>query len=124
MKRIMWVALAAAAAAMAAEGHAQDPVAAARSGGSVGERFDGYLGIIGSPSDSVRRQVSAINIKRRSIYSGFAARKGVSPEEVGLTAACTTLSRVAVGELYFTQDRGWQRREAGQAAPVPAYCTQ
>lgn len=120
--RIAWVALAAAAASVAASGQAPDPVGAARAAGTVGERFDGYLGIIGSPGDSVRRQVSAINIKRRSIYSTFAARKGVSPEEVGLTAACTTLSRVSVGELYFTQQGGWQRREAGQPAPVPAYC--
>lgn len=124
MTRIMWVAVAAAAVSAAGAGLAQDTVAAARSSGTVGERFDGYLGIIGSPSDGVRRQVAAINIKRRSIYSGFAARKGVSPEDVGLTAACTTLSRVAVGEYYFTQGSGWQRREMGQAAPVPAYCTQ
>ncbi|WP_051504399.1 YdbL family protein [Sphingomonas jaspsi] len=124
MTRIIWVALAATAAATAVSGHAQDPVAAARSGGTVGERFDGYLGIVGDPGDSVRRQVAAINIKRRSLYSSLAARKGVSPQEVGLTAACTTLSRVAIGELYFTQSGGWRRRDAGQAAPVPAYCTQ
>lgn len=120
----MWVALAATAAAIAVSGHAQDLAAAARSGGTVGERFDGYLGIVGDPGDAVRRQVTAINIKRRSLYSSLAARKGVSPQEVGLTAACTTLSRVAVGELYFTQAGGWQRREAGKAAPVPPYCNQ
>lgn len=101
---------------------AQDMVAPARNAGQVGERFDGFLGFVGSPSDALRRQVGAINIKRRSLYAGLAARKGVSPEEVGLTAACTTLARVAVGEVYFTADGGWQRRAPGQAAPIPAYC--
>lgn len=91
---------------------------------AVGERYDGYLGYIGTPSEAVRRQVSAINIKRRSLYSGLAAKKGVSPEEIGMTAGCTTLSRVAIGGLYFTQDGGWQRRQQGQAAPAPAYCGQ
>jgi len=91
---------------------------------AVGERYDGYLGYIGTPSEAVRRQVSAINIKRRSLYSDLAAKKGVSPEEIGMTAGCTTLSRVAVGGLYFMPEGGWQRRQQGQAAPAPAYCGQ
>lgn len=101
---------------------AQGVVGAALANGEVGERFDGYLGIVGSPSEALKRQVNSINITRRSLYAGLAARKGASPEEVGLTAACTTLARVAVGQVYFTQEKGWQRRVAGQAAPVPAYC--
>lgn len=91
-------------------------------GGQAGERFDGYLGVLPTAPAQVRRQVAAINLKRRSLYSNLAASKGVSPQEVGLTAACTTLARVAVGELYFTNEGGWQRRAAGQAAPRPAYC--
>lgn len=116
------VILAAALLSFAAPSSAQDMVASARSSGQVGERFDGFLGFVGNPSDALRRQVNSINIKRRSLYAGFAARKSVSPEEVGLTAACTTMARVEVGEVYFTQDRGWQRRQAGQSAPVPSYC--
>jgi uncharacterized protein YdbL (DUF1318 family) len=91
-------------------------------GGQAGERFDGYLGVLPTASAAVRRQVAAINLKRRLLYSNLAASKGVSPQEVGLTAACTTLARVGVGELYFTSAGGWQRRAAGQAAPRPAYC--
>lgn len=112
----------AAAFAIAAPLAAQGLVPAARAAGEVGERFDGYLGFIGNPSDALRRDVGAINIKRRSLYTALAARKGVSPEEVGLTAACTTMARVAIGELYFTQQGGWKRRDAGQSAPVPSYC--
>ncbi len=91
-------------------------------GGQAGEREDGYLGVLPTAPPAVRRQVAAINLKRRSLYSNLAASKGVSPQEVGLTAACTTLARVAVGDLYFTNATGWQRRSAGQAAPRPAYC--
>ncbi len=98
------------------------PAAGQVPGGLTGEREDGYLGALPTASADVRRRVAAINLKRRSLYSNLAARKGVSPQEVGLTAACTTLARVGVGELYFTSAGGWQRRSAGQAAPRPAYC--
>ncbi|QDP18928.1 DUF1318 domain-containing protein [Sphingomonas xanthus] len=96
-------------------------IASARAAGQVGERHDGYLGLAGPVSETVRRQVAAVNIKRRSLYAGLAARKGVSAEEVGITAACTLLGRVAVGEAYLA-GRAWQRRLSGQPAPVPTYC--
>lgn len=97
-------------------------IAQARAAGSVGERYDGYLGIVGSVPESVRRQVGAVNIKRRSLYAGLAARKGVTAEEVGLTAACSLQRRVAVGEVYFAAQGGWRRRAAGQGIALPAYC--
>lgn len=117
--RALWMA---AVCLFAAPLAAQGLVGSALANGQVGERFDGYLGIVGAPSEALKRQVNSINITRRSLYAGLAVRKGVTPEEVGLTAACTTLARVAVGQAYFTQEKGWQRRAAGQAAPVPAYC--
>jgi uncharacterized protein YdbL (DUF1318 family) len=103
---------------------AQDPAAiiAARRSGQIGERYDGYLGFVTTyPSDALRRDVSAINIRRRALYSDLAARKGVSPEEVGITAACTLLRRVAVDEYYLPGQGGWRRVVRGQS-PLPGYC--
>lgn len=103
---------------------AQGPAAivSARQAGLIGERFDGYLGIVNprAPAE-VRRQVGAINIRRRSLYSNLAARKGVSPEEVGITAACSLLRRIGVGEYYLLNQGGWRRVAPGQS-PVPSYC--
>ena len=96
-------------------------VSAARAGGVVGERFDGYLGIAGPVSGIVRSQVATINIQRRSLYSRLAARKGVSPQDVGVTAGCQLLARVAVGEAYLWTDGRWRRRVPGRSA-VPDYC--
>jgi len=102
---------------------AQTPaVNAARSAGSVGERYDGYLGVAGVVSAGVRSQVATINIQRRSLYSKLAASKGVSPSDVGVTAGCQLLARVAVGESYMWADGRWRRRGAGQAVPIPDYC--
>jgi uncharacterized protein len=97
-------------------------VVQARGAGQIGERFDGYLGFVTNPSESLRRQVNAINIRRRALYAGLARRKGASTEEVGITASCTLFARIPVGGYYLTSDRGWLRRGAGQAAPRPAYC--
>ena len=104
---------------------AQDSAAivAARRAGQVGERYDGYLGLVtATASAELRRQVGAVNIRRRALYSDLAARRGVTREEVGITAACSLLRRVAVGEYYLSGQGGWRRLAAGQSA-VPSYCT-
>jgi uncharacterized protein YdbL (DUF1318 family) len=103
---------------------AQDPatINAARRAGQVGERFDGYLGLVTTNvSAELRRQVGAVNIRRRALYSNLAARKGVTPEEVGVTAACSLLRRVSTGEYYLVGQGGWRRLAAGQSA-APTYC--
>ena len=97
-------------------------VVQARSDGVIGERYDGYLGIVGVASPVLRRQVAAINIRRRSLYSSLGVRRGATPEEVGITAACTLLGRIGVGEYYLFGTGPWQRRRPGQAAPRPEYC--
>ena len=110
--------------AVPAPATAQDSAAivAARRAGQVGERFDGYLGISSANvSADLRRHVSAVNIRRRALYSNLAARKGVTPEEVGITAACSLLGRVNVGEYYLLNQGGWRRLAPGQSA-VPTYC--
>jgi uncharacterized protein YdbL (DUF1318 family) len=102
---------------------AQTPaIEAARAAGIIGERYDGYLGVASVASGAVRSQVATINIQRRSLYSNLAARKGVSPQDVGVTAGCQLLARVAVGQAYMLADGVWRRRAAGQAPPVPDYC--
>jgi uncharacterized protein YdbL (DUF1318 family) len=102
---------------------AQTPaVDAARAAGSAGERYDGYIGVNGTVSAVARSQIARINIQRRSLYSNLAASKGASPQDVGITAGCQLLARVAPGEAYMLADGVWRRRTAGQGAPVPDYC--
>ena len=109
---------------LATMGNAQESasIVQARGAGVIGERFDGYLGFVTTPSEALRRQVNSINIRRRALYANLARQKGVTTEEVGITATCTLFMRIPVGGYYLTSDRGWLRRGAGQAAPRPAYC--
>jgi uncharacterized protein YdbL (DUF1318 family) len=87
----------------------------------VGERYDGYVGVAAPVSAAVRNQVATINIQRRALYSRLAASKGVSPQDVGVTAGCQLLGRIGVGESYMWADGAWRRRGAGQSA-LPDYC--
>ena len=107
---------------LSAQAQESSAIVAARAAGLVGERYDGYLGLSSANiSGELRRQVGAVNIRRRALYSDLAARKGVSPEEVGITAACSLLRRVRVGEAYLLSQGGWRRLGPGQSA-VPGYC--
>jgi uncharacterized protein len=115
--------LAAIAFAVAGGASAQSPlVEQARAQGVAGERFDGYMGLAAPGSAALRNAVAAVNITRRSLYSDLAAKKGASPQEVGLTAGCQLLARVAVGQAYMLSDGKWRRRAAGEGSVAPAYC--
>ena len=121
------LAAAAAASAMvlaAGQGAAQPAsnLVEALKAGIVGQRFDGYLGFAATPTEALRREVNAVNIRRRSLYTGLAERRSVSVQVAGVAAGCTLLSRVAVGETYMLQDGVWRRRAAGQPAPDPGHC--
>jgi hypothetical protein len=105
----------------AAAGAQTSAINTARATGTVGERFDGYLGIAAPVSSALRSQVATINIQRRALYSRLAASKGASPQDVGITAGCQLLARAAVGEAYLWADGRWRRRAPGQSA-VPDYC--
>ena len=124
MRSLVILLLTVASLALPAAAPAQESAAivAARRAGQVGERYDGYLGLVNaSVSAELRRQVAAVNIRRRALYSDLATRRGVTREEVGVTAACSLLKRVSVGEYYLAGQGGWRRLAAGQSA-VPGYC--
>jgi hypothetical protein len=119
MKR--WAFLA--ALVLAAPGAAQTPtLSAAIASGEVGERYDGYMGLAAPASDTVRRQVNAINIRRRNLYIELASRRNVTPEIVGIATGCELLARIPVGEAYMLSDGSWRRRAPGQPAPAPDRC--
>lgn len=114
------------AAALAVPGALQaqgsPALAAAQRAGTVGERFDGYLGIASGVPAAIRREVSAINIRRRSLYIGLASRRRVTAEVAAIATGCELLGRTAVGGSYMLKDGVWRRRGSGQPAPSPDYC--
>lgn len=102
-------------AGLAAPALAQrDPAyAAARASGKVGEKIDGYLGIVGSGDAALQAIVNDINIKRRAVYSERAKAANATLEEYALTAGCQAIAATSQGEKYQAPDGSWQTRGAG-----------
>lgn len=95
----------------------RDPAyAAARASGEVGERVNGYLGIVGNPNSDLQRVVDDINNQRRQVYTQRAQSEGATLEQYALTAGCLAIARTQPGEKYQAPDGTWQTRTS--APPV------
>ncbi len=92
----------------------RDPAyAAARAAGTVGEKIDGYLGIVGSGDAALQAVVNDINIKRRALYSQRAQAANATLDEYALTAGCQAIMATRPGEKYQAPDGSWQTRGSG-----------
>ena len=87
--------------------------AAARSSGQVGEKMDGYLGYVGTPSAQLRAVVEDINIKRKAVYAAKAQANNATIEEYALTSGCQLILNTRPGEKYQAPNGSWQTRGAG-----------
>ncbi len=95
----------------------RDPAyAAARSAGQVGEKTDGYLGVVSGGGGDLRGLVDKINIQRRANYTQRAASQNATVEEYAFTQGCLLIARTAPGEKYQSPDGSWQTR--GSGAPL------
>ena len=89
----------------------RDPAyAAARAAGQIGEKMDGYLGIVEAETPELRRLVNDINIKRRAVYSEQAQQNNVTLEEYALTSGCQLILKTVAGEKYQAPGGAWQTR--------------
>ena len=95
---------------------------AAIAAGQVGERYDGYMGSVGTPSEGLRREIAAVNLRRRNLYIQLATRRRVTPAVVGITTACELFAQLASGEAYMLADGTWRQRAPGEPAPRPDHC--
>lgn len=92
----------------------RDPAyAAARANGQVGEKMDGYLGIVGAATPDLRAMVDDLNIRRRAVYAERAQAEGATLEEYAFTAGCLAISRTTPGEMYQAPDGSWAQRGSG-----------
>ncbi|QNE04349.1 YdbL family protein [Croceicoccus marinus] len=98
----------------------RDPAyASARANGAIGEKIDGYLGIVGSPDASLRKLVDDLNIRRKASYADKARAEGVTIEEFAFAQGCILIARTSPGEKYQAPDGSWQTRGSGPARLDP-----
>jgi uncharacterized protein YdbL (DUF1318 family) len=82
----------------------------AKRSGLVGERADGYLGLVVTavPAD-VAALVSDVNRRRRAEYERIADQNGLARAEVEALAGRKAIERTAPGDWIFTNG-GWKRK--------------
>jgi uncharacterized protein len=119
LKTFAWIAAIAGVAVvgtafMAAPARAQrDPAyQAARAAGSVGEKPDGYLGVVGNAPASVQAMVDDINLRRRAAYTERARAAGSTVEQFAFTTGCNLIAQTVAGEKYMAPDGRWLTRTA------------
>ena len=89
------------ALAMSASVFAGD-LANAKAAGHIGERADGYIGVVNPPgSAEVRSLVEDVNAKRRSEYQRIAEKNGIELSEVELLAGRKTIEKTAPGGWIY-----------------------
>lgn len=88
----------------------------ARRDGIVGEKPDGYLGLVVPPSPELRRVIQDIQIKRKALYVEEAKAHRVTVDEYAFTAGCQAIARTLPGEKYQNPNGIWLTR--GTEPPV------
>lgn len=84
---------------------------AARENGSIGEKPDGYLGIVSGGDAQLQKLVADINLKRKQVYTDRASAEGSTVEQFAFTAGCNTIARTKPGEKYQAPDGSWKTRD-------------
>ncbi|MFC4292368.1 YdbL family protein [Sphingorhabdus arenilitoris] len=90
-----------------------DQYKGAKSSGLVGEKMDGYIGAVSTPSASIEALISAINIKRKDVYFKVAETTRARPDEAAFTGGCTNIKNTKPGEYYQAPNGSWVQRTDG-----------
>ena len=91
----------------------RDPAyAAARAAGQVGEKMDGYLGVV-TGGGAARTVADDVNIKRKAVYATKAQENHATVEEYAFTSGCLLIAQTRPGEKYQAPDGSWQTRAGG-----------
>jgi len=105
--------LALALLAVPSGGALANPLDDAKQAGSVGERPDGYLGLVSKNAGAgVPELVTEINGKRRQRYSEIAKKNGTKVEAVAARAGTKLVEKAPPGQYVMTKSGKWVRKPA------------
>jgi uncharacterized protein YdbL (DUF1318 family) len=87
------------------------PLDGPKAAGQIGERWDGYLGLVDSNAPaSVRQLVERTNREREARYAEIAARRGVATADVAAIAGAKLVNEAPPGQFVMGPDGRWVRR--------------
>lgn len=108
--------LALAALAFAPTASAGDPqIDAAIAAGQVGERIDGYLGVVSTADAALTRKVQDINNRRRAVYEQSAKDASTSSQPITVqmiaqVAGEKQIAKLPAGAYYMDASGSWQKK--------------
>jgi uncharacterized protein len=83
----------------------------AKADGQVGERIDGYVGVVdANASADVRALVDKVNAERRAKYAEIAAERGTSVQAVAQIAGEKLIERAPSGQYVLGADGRWRQK--------------
>ncbi len=87
-------------------------LAEAKAKGWVGERIDGYLGLVDPEAPpEAKALVEKINAKRRKAYEAIARKNGVPVEAVAAIAGEKAIAKTPPGQYVMGADAKWRRKK-------------
>lgn len=112
--RISTAAVAVAAAILflaAAPGAWAEDLDAAKAAGLVGERPDGYLGLVSADAPpAVKQLVEQVNAKRKAKYTEIAKQNGTAVDAVAALAGAKLIERTPPGQYVMGVDVRWVKK--------------
>lgn len=89
---------------------AADALDTARAAGHVGERSNGFIGLVNPAAPAeVKAMMDQINAERRARYQALASQNGTSPDAVGAVVFQKLVERLPAGSFYEGPG-GWVRK--------------
>jgi hypothetical protein len=87
------------------------PLDDAKARGLVGERADGYVGVVdaSAPAD-VKLLVEDVNKRRAHEYEAIAKRNGTNATAVGALAGAKLVERAAPGQFVMDASGSWKKK--------------
>jgi uncharacterized protein len=87
------------------------PLEDAKAQGLVGERIDGYVGVVdsGAPG-SVKSMVNQVNAEREAKYAEIAQKQGAPVAAVAQIAGTKLIERAPRGEYVMGADGNWRQK--------------
>ncbi len=86
-------------------------LAQAKRDGLLGERIDGFVGVVQADAPAeIRALAEEINAKRRQEYARIAEREGVSVQAVAQLAGEKLIARAGPGEWVVGADGRWRQK--------------
>jgi uncharacterized protein YdbL (DUF1318 family) len=83
----------------------------AKAAGRVGERIDGYLGVVDSGAPAhVKALVEQINAERQAKYAEIAQKQGAPVQAVAQIAGEKLVERAGGGEYVMGADGQWRQK--------------